>query len=144
MYILTVLLHKKWDGHKLQTDEMSGHRHYRSELSFRRKKHLRCTAHTTISLSSQVMSMFQKKQLVIIYNRGKQTSSRDYKKWLGDCSQYSHISMGKNPTNWPWFHKRIPSSTGLSCTNSCKILRNLILKIIPLRQGINRLLSLSL
>lgn len=37
---------------KLQTDEMSRHRHYRSELSFRSKKDLRCTAHTTISLSS--------------------------------------------------------------------------------------------
>lgn len=62
MYILTVLLHKKWDGHKLQTDEMSRHCHYRSELSFRRKKDLRCTAHTTISLSSQVMSVPKKKK----------------------------------------------------------------------------------
>lgn len=108
MYILTVLLHKKWDGHKLQTDEMSRHCHYRSELSFRRKKDLRCTAHTTISLSSQVMSVPKKKEKwgeragegVTIYNRGKPTSSKHYKKWLGGCSQYSHtnISMGENPT----------------------------------------------
>lgn len=44
----------------LQTDEMSGHHHYRSELSFRRKKDLRCTAHNKIS-SFLKLCMFKKK-----------------------------------------------------------------------------------
>ena len=93
MYILTVLLHKKNEmDTKSQTDEMSRHRHYRGELSFRRKKDLRCTAHTTISLSSRVMSMFKKKKKkgLPFTTEGKPTSSKDYKKWLGGCSQYSH------------------------------------------------------
>lgn len=72
----------------MQTDEMSRHHRYRSELSFRRKKDLRCTAHTTISLSSQVMSMFKKKKKKIggeggklpFTTEGKPTSSKDYKK----------------------------------------------------------------
>lgn len=85
MYILTVLLHKKNEmDTKSQTDEMSRHRHYRGELSFRRKKDLRCTAHTTISLSSRVMSMFKKKKEkkrgLPFTTEGKPTSSKDYKK----------------------------------------------------------------
>lgn len=145
MYILTVLLHKKWDGHKSQTDEMSRHRHYRSELSFRRKKDLRCTAHTTIRFSSYVYVQKKKKKRVTIYNRREQTSSRDYKKWLGDCSQYSHTSRWvKTRLNWPWFHKHKPFSTGLSCTKELQnVLRDLILKIIPPRLG-NDELSFSI
>lgn len=105
MYILTVLLHKKWDGHKSQTDEMSRHCHYRSELSFRRKKDLRCTAHTTISLSFQVMSMFKKKRgegrggCYHFYNRGRKTNKLERLQkvtwWL--LPIFTHISMGENP-----------------------------------------------
>lgn len=117
MYILTVLLHKKWDGHKLQTDEMSRHHRYRSELSFRRKKDLRCTAHTTISLSSQVMSMFKKKKKknwrgrgkVTIYNRGETNKLERLQKvtwWLLPYS-HTHLDGWKTRLNWPWFHKHI-------------------------------------
>lgn len=146
MYILTVLLHKKWDGHKSQTDEMSRHRHYRGELSFRRKKDLRCTAHTTISFkfSSYVYVQKKKKRGVTIYNRGEQTSSRDYKKWLGDCSQYSHAHTRthaltsrwvKTRLHWPWFHKHKPFSTGLNCTKELQnVERPHTLKIVPPRR----------
>lgn len=89
-------------------DEMSRHRHYRNELSSWRKKDLRCTAHTTISLSSH-RSMLKNKKV----DRGK---TNDNKNWLGGCPQYSHTSQLVNTQlNWPWFHKCIQFSTGLSC-----------------------------
>ena len=115
MYILTVLLHKKWDGHKLQTDEMSRHRHYCSEVSFRRKKDLRCTAHTTISLTSQIMLKEKKKSEGGVYHLQQRKINELktlQKKWLGDCSQYSHSYR----LNWPWFRQHIPFSTGSICT----------------------------
>lgn len=97
MYILTVLLHKKNEmDTKSQTDEMSRHRHYRGELSFRRKKDLRCTAHTTISLSSRVMSMFKKKkkkERVTIYNRGETNELERLQKvtwWLLPIFTHTH------------------------------------------------------
>lgn len=98
------------------------------------------------ALSSQVMSMFKKKKKrgVTIYNRGEQTSSRDYKKWLGDCSQYSHAHTHthaltsrwvKTRLHWPWFHKHKPFSTGLNCTKELQnVERPHTLKIVPPRR----------
>ena len=110
MYILTVLLHKKNEmDTKSQTDEMSRHRHYRGELSFRRKKDLRCTAHTTISLSSRVMSMFKKKKKrVTIYNRGETNELERLQKvtwWLLPIFTHTHALTSR--LHWPWFHKHI-------------------------------------
>lgn len=126
MYILTVLLHKKWDGHKLQTDEMSRHCHYRSELSFRRKKDLRCTAHTTISLSSQVMSVPKKKEkwgrgrekgLPFTTEENQQARNTTKSDLVAAPNIHTQTSRWvKTRLNWPWFHKHIPFSTGLSCT----------------------------
>lgn len=64
---------------KLQTNKMSIHCHYRSELSFRRKKDLRCTAHHNLLKFSSYVYVQQKNKKQIkkgqgvlpFYNRGR-------------------------------------------------------------------------
>lgn len=106
-------------------DEMSRHRHYRSELSFPGKKDLRCTAHATISLSSQLVSMFNKKGKkregggVTIYNRRAQTSSRERATTKSDLVTAPNIHTSRwveNPTKTGRGSVNKPFPTGRSCT----------------------------
>lgn len=85
-------------GHKMETDEMSRHRHYCGELSFQKEEKTRDAQHKpTTSSSSPIMLIQEKKKKKkikergTIYNRTTELRRLQNKKWLGDNSQYSHI-----------------------------------------------------
>lgn len=98
---------------------MSWYRWSCSEF-FWRKKDLRCTAHTTISLKFQVISMLKKgvggcyhfTTVEMKANKLRRLQKKKNPKWLGGCSQYSNLVVGDKPdwtglgsTNAPFFHR---------------------------------------
>lgn len=86
------------------------------ELQWARKKDLRCTAHTTIRLKFQVISMLKKKkrkkggQAVIILWQWKWNESQQAQNtkkvtwWL--LPVFKPRSGSQTRLNWPWFHER--------------------------------------
>lgn len=104
---------------KSQTDEMSRHRHYRGELSFRRKKDLRCTAHTTISFKFSSYVYVQKKKEKKKkggYHLQQRRTNELERLQKSDLVTAPNIHTHTSRLHWPWFHKHKPFSTGSSCT----------------------------